>query len=378
MRMSWHDFVFSTEPAKRLARHSVFWIAWFFYFFVCNYLYQQPAPYGLKSYYVTLGSHTFLKTAVVVLISAFACYCFMRALLPQVINGQLTHAAITTVLLSLSLFVAGWTIYWYLFPWMDSFMGASTPARVYTRFWPAVTIGLINPLKVVAAGGTIKYVKHWWLKNRESIQTEQEKINAEYQLLKAQVRPAFLLSALDSILVASETASPRAPGLLLKLSNLLSYLLYDCGEPLVSLQQEIDMIRDYVALENLRAKDLVDIEFNVEGDMEGKLIAPSLLLPIIEENLKQCDGDVEQPWINIDISFEADVFMMKLATGIADGGDAQHVPGDALGKVKNRLALMYPHMHELRVSTEREMLIVLMKIHLVEEDHKHFIANADS
>jgi hypothetical protein len=378
MRMSWHDFVFSTEPAKRLARHSVFWIAWFFYFFVCNYLYQQPAPYGLKSYYVTLGSHTFLKTAVVVLISAFASYFFMRALLPQVINGQWTHAAITTVLLSLSLFVGGWTIYWYLFPWMDSFMGPSMPARVYTRFWPAVTIGLINPLKVVAAGGTIKYVKHWWLKNRESIQTEQEKINAEYQLLKAQVRPAFLLSALDSILVASETASPRAPSLLLKLSNLLSYLLYDCGEPLVSLQQEIDMIRDYVALENLRAKDLVDIEFNVEGDMEGKLIAPSLLLPIIEENLKQCDGDVEQPWINIDISFEADVFMMKLATGIADGGDAPHVPGDALGKVKNRLALMYPHMHELKVSTEREMLIVLLKIHLVEEDHKHFIANAVS
>jgi hypothetical protein len=94
--------------------------------------------------------------------------------------------------------------------------------------------------------------------------------------------------------------------------------------------------------------------------------------------LKQCDGDVEQPWINIDISFEADVFMMKLATGIADGGDARHVPRDALGKVKNRLTLIYPHMHELRVSTEREMLIVLLKIHLVEENQKHFIANAVS
>jgi hypothetical protein len=376
MRMSWHDFVFSTEPAKRLARHSVFWIAWFLYFFVCNYLYQQPVSYGLKPYYVTLGSHSFLKTGVVVLVSAFASYSFIRALLPQFINGQWIYATITALVLSLALFLAGFAIYWYMFPWMDSVMGAGTPARVFTRFWPAVTIGLINPLKVVAVAGTIKYVKHWWLKNRESIQIEQEKINAEYQLLKAQVRPAFLLNALDSILVASETASPRAPKLLLKLSNLLSYLLYDCGEPLVPLQQEIEMIRDYVALENLRAKDLVDIEFNVEGDMEKKVIAPSLLLPIIEESLKQSNGDVEQPWININISLEEDLFMMKLGSGIPGGEYAQRITGDALDNVKNRLTLMYPHMHELKVSTEPEMLIVLLKIHLMEADQKHFIANA--
>jgi two-component system, LytTR family, sensor kinase len=110
--------------------------------------------------------------------------------------------------------------------------------------------------------------------------------------------------------------------------------------------------------------------------MEKKVIAPSLLLPIIEESLKQSNGDVEQPWININISLEEDLFMMKLGSGIPGGEYAQRITGDALDNVKNRLTLMYPHMHELKVSTEPEMLIVLLKIHLMEADQKHFIANA--
>ena len=71
-------------------------------------------------------------------------------------------------------------------------------------------LGLINATKVVAAAAIIKYVKYWWLKQKESEKLEREKINAELQLLKAQIHPGFLFNALNNIYVYSLAASPRA------------------------------------------------------------------------------------------------------------------------------------------------------------------------
>ncbi|MBD0277032.1 MAG: histidine kinase [Flavisolibacter sp.] len=361
--MQWHDAIFSEQPRHRTLRHAVFWMAWWFYFSVSFNFLQQPPPSRFRPLYVTVGSHSLLKTFLLVLLYAIASYAFIYYLLPQLLKSKWLKAAVNTLLLGATLFIGAYFLYWNVFPFVDSLFGPYKPARFATKFWPAVSLGLIEPMKVVSTAAIIIYVKYWWLKQRESEKLEREKINAELQLLKAQIHPNFLFTSLNNIYVYSLAASPRAPEMLLKLSDLLSYMLYECDQPLVPLEKEVNMMKDYIELEKIRLDKSIEVELSVRGDMMGKMIAPFLLLPFIENSFKQSSLLTEQAWINMDISIEGDVFSMKLANGIMP---ETTIAENGLADVLKRLTLIYPQKHELKISQEREMLIVLLKIQLTE------------
>lgn len=365
--MQWHKFVFSEKPAIRLVRHSVFWVAWWMYFSVCQYLYEQPPPGGLVPYYVLFGSHVVIKTFLLVCIYAIACYTFIYILLPQLFNGKWLKAFSGIFCLCAALFTLAYLMFWHIFPFVDALFGTYKPAKFATRFWPAVSLGLIDPLKLLAAAGIIKYIKYWWLKQKESEQLERQNINTELQLLKAQIHPNFLFTALNNLYTYSLVASPRAPEMLLKLSDLLSYMLYECDEPTVSLAKELNMMKDYIALEKIRLNDAVEVEVNIRGDMTDKKIAPFLLLPFIENSFKQNSTLTEHAWMNMDVSNEDDVFSMKLANGILPHSNGvQSFSENDLDNVRKRLFLIYGQRHELKITREPEMLLVFLKIHLAE------------
>src|SRR4051812_37884546 len=376
--MQWHEFVFSKKPAYRLFRHSIFWVAWLIYFSLCQYLFQKPfsgavVPYmtlGSVDPYITVGSSLVLKTFLLVLMDAAACYIFIYFLLPQYIKGKWLKPLINTLLLGIFMFGAAWFMYWSVFPFVDSLFGDHKANHYFTRFWPAVGLGLIDPLKVIAAAAIIRYVKYWWEKQKESERLEREKITVELQLLKAQIQPAFLFTALKNIYEFSLASSPRAPEMLLKLSDLLSYMLYECDEPLVPLDKEAEMMKGYMALEKIRLNDIIEMELNVNGNMSNKMIAPFLLLPFIENSCKQSSTLTEQAWMNMDISIEGDTFTMKLANGVLPDCNAlQAFSEGGLANVKKRLSLTYPQRHELKINQHSEMLTVLLKIQLSETTH---------
>jgi hypothetical protein len=368
--MQWHEFVFSKKPAYRLLRHSVFWVAWWIYFSFCQFLFEKPLSGHFDGAYVNVGYLLLLKTFLLILMDAAACYLFIYFLLPQFIKGKWLKPLVGTLLLGICMFGAAWFMYWSVFPFVDSVFRESASNRYVTQFWPAVILGLIDPLKVVAAAAIITYVKYWWVKQKESERLEREKITAELQLLKAQMQPAFLFTALKNIYEFSLAASPRAPEMLLKLSDLLSYMLYECDEPLVPLDKEAEMMKGYMALEKIRLNDTIEMELSVKGNMSNKMIAPFLLLPFIENSFKQSSTLTEQAWLNMDISIEGDTFVMKLANGILPDSNAlQAFPEDGLANVKKRLSLMYPQRHELKIDRHYEMSTVLLKIQLAETTH---------
>lgn len=364
--MQWNKFVFSGKPAHRLLCHLVFWVVWWLYFSVCYYLYELSSAGTGKSFQITLGSHLLLKTLLLLAVDAIACYTFIFLILPGLIQGKWFKTFGYVLFLSGLLFAAGYYLYWNVFPFVDALFGSFTPNTYPTRFWPAVSIGLIDPLKVVAAAAIIRYVKCWWVKQKESEKLEREKVTAELQLLKAQIHPNFLFTALNNIYDYSLAASPRAPEMLLKLSDLLSYMLYECDQPLVPIEKEIEMMKDYMAIEKIRMGDSIDMELSIREDMTGKMIAPFLLLPFIENSFTQSSRHLtEQAWINMDISIEGETFSMKLANGIIpDNSSQQPLSQNCLANVKKRLSLMYPEMHELKITVEAEMLMVLLKIQL--------------
>src|SRR5215475_881039 len=149
-----------------------------------------------------------------------------------------------------------------VFSFIDSSSGSSKTNYSVPRFWPALNLGLMNFVKVAAAAAIIKYLKYWWLKQKESQRLEKEKINAELQLLKAQVHPDFLFNTLNNIYHHSLASSFRTSEMLLKLSELLSYMLYECDDPTVPLEKEIVMMKEYMELERIRLNENLEMETN--------------------------------------------------------------------------------------------------------------------
>jgi LytS/YehU family sensor histidine kinase len=238
-------------------------------------------------------------------------------------------------------------------------------------WWASITAGPLSAIKIIAAAVTIKLLKRWWLKKKESQQLEREKINAELQLLKAQIHPGFLFNTLNNIYVYALAGSPRASEMLLKLSNLLSYMLYECDRPLVPLKKEIEMMKEYMALEKIRMDDSLEMDILVKGETCNKFIAPFLLLPFIENSFKHCAAMPEKCWISLEIKVEDNIYLVKLINGIPP--ELIHQPdlyGNGLVNVQKRLVLLYPNRHELKMNAEEEVFLVNLKIQLDEQQEE--------
>jgi sensor histidine kinase YesM len=364
--MQWREFIFSERRKLKALRHLVFWGLWWLYFLLCYSLIQQPFPGDIQPSHVTLGSHLPLKTLLIVLMYACACYPVIYSLLPQFIKGNWLKATAHFILISFFLLIVSYVLYWNLIPLIDSVSGTSKRIEAETRFWPLVNLGLLNFTKVAAAATSIKYVKYWWMKQKESQRLEKARIIAELKLLKAQVQPDFLFKTLNNIYAHALSSSPKTSAMLLKLSDLLSYMLYECDRPEVPLDREIFMTKEYMQLEKSRHDNEPELHVSIRGDLSEKTIAPFLLLPFIENSFKHCGQMTEQSWINLDIRIDDSHFSMKLTNGIAENISAPSplLRLDGLTNVQKRLLLLYPGNHELRVTTEQEMLIIFLDIDL--------------
>ena len=107
-------------------------------------------------------------------------------------------------------------------------------------------------------------------------------------------------------------SSPKTPGLILKLSSLLSYMLYDCKAEEVRLEKEIEIMKNYIDLEKDRYGNKIEISWSVEGDIKDKFISPLLMLPFLENAFKHgISEQIEKPWLSIDISVKSDTLTMQ-------------------------------------------------------------------
>ena len=221
-------------------------------------------------------------------------------------------------------------------------------------------------LLTTAAGCTsiIVLFKYWFKKQQEWQQAEKEKITAELQLLKAQVHPHFLFNTLNNIYSFSLENSPKTPDLILKLSSLLSYMLYDCKAEEVLLEKEIEIMKNYIDLEKERYGNKIEISWDIEGDFKDKYIAPLLMLPFLENAFKHGTSEqLEKPWLSVDMSVKQDVVRCKIANS-----KNEFVPlsknGIGIQNVKKRLEFLYPGKHELKMNDEGNFFVVSLLVEL--------------
>jgi len=194
--MPLHDLIFSNKAGNRLQCHLLFWLIWWLYLSLCEYLYQLPLPGKLRPFFLNVGSPVLLKTFLLITVYSIACYAILYFLLPLITKRNWLKFSLYLLPVAVFLYVMSYFLFWNVFPYIDGLLGSSRTPNHGTKFWPAVNLGLIAPLKIIASAVIIKYVKNWWLKQKEIERLEREKINTELQYSKHRYILIFFLKRL--------------------------------------------------------------------------------------------------------------------------------------------------------------------------------------
>ncbi|MDP9076574.1 MAG: histidine kinase [Bacteroidota bacterium] len=191
---------------------------------------------------------------------------------------------------------------------------------------------------------------------------EKEKFAAEMHLLKAQINPHFFFNTLNSLYSLTLPVSKKASDVVVQLSDLMRYMLYEASAARVPLKNEMVHLANYIAIEHMRFKDRLDLSFQHSGDMEGKMVAPLLLLPFIENAFKHGIGD-SSGWITIDLQVIKDQLFLKVENNCQELLEEKS-GGLGLNNVKRRLELIYPGNYLLDIEQTNETFAVDLKINL--------------
>jgi len=363
-------FIYSNKPEWRLSRHLVFWLLWFLFQLL---LYSfSPSPALQRQPFLHRLIITAPETLIYMIPSLFLAYTLMYFVIPKlVLPGKYALATMSAVLIvfltaALSACLSMTVIDLLRHRNADKIspLVANEPhPAFYVQFGIAMLAGLRGSITVGGVAAAIKLMKCFYEEQQAALILEKEKANAELQMLKAQLHPHFLFNTLNNIYSFTQDVSEKASGMIMGLSQLLRYILYDCNKPLVPLDKELKMVSDYLALEKTRYDEGLDIAMQLPRS-RNHFIAPLMLLPFIENAFKHGASQMmEKPWISLTVIINDNELTMKLING-KPAGAHQRAPGIGIANVRKRLELIYPDQHELLINDEEEMYIVNLTLKL--------------
>jgi sensor histidine kinase YesM len=220
----------------------------------------------------------------------------------------------------------------------------------------------------VALASLLKLSKGWFLltqAERQIMRIRQEKVETELKALKSQINPHFLFNSLNNIYSLSLGDSGDAPAAILKLSDLMRYMLYESNEEKVSLQKEIDFLENYIDLQRLRSNRQARIEYSKDGSPGGHMIAPLLFLPLVENSFKHgVKGDPHSGFVNISLVIGEKDLELSLENnkGKVDEIEDHEKSGIGLANVKRRLELLYPGKNLLDILDHEDIFKVKLQL----------------
>lgn len=195
------------------------------------------------------------------------------------------------------------------------------------------------------------------------LETQLQIKDQELQYLKKQIHPHFLFNTLNTIYGFALKRSVDTPDIILKLSNLLDYILYQVNKPAVSLHEEILHLKEYIALERIRFQDTLKVSFESSDSYEDKLIPPMLLIPFVENSFKHgnlIDGFLQ---IDIKIKLQGDDLYFEIKNTVKQEDESENQPGIGLENIEKRLNLLYPDNYQLDVNIKGNWYTV--KLHII-------------
>lgn len=215
-----------------------------------------------------------------------------------------------------------------------------------------------------------KYIKDNYIRQYYESEQQRLQVQTELQNLKAQISPHFLFNTMNNFYGLAVDQSKKLPELMVRLSELLRYSLYETNYATVPLSKEIRYLKNYIELEKIRLEDNLAFTFNTQiAENDSSEIAPLLLVVFIENAFKHAknirSGEVK---ININLSLSTEkVLLFEVGNNcLSDEIETDHTQsGIGLSNVKKRLEVLYPNgQHELTVKKERDYFQIRLRINL--------------
>ncbi|MEI6408521.1 MAG: histidine kinase [Bacteroidota bacterium] len=226
-------------------------------------------------------------------------------------------------------------------------------------------------LFVILLSTMLRVVMDWWRYQNEKQVLLTQTIQSELRFLKSQINPHFLFNTLNNLYALTLKKSDQAPEIVLKLSEIMRYMLYECNERRVLLTKEIQYIQNYLDLERLRQPKEADIQFITAGNISEQMVAPLLFVPFLENSFKhglnhhiQGGGFVR---LYLRVQGEDLEFMIENSK-VTENVPRQNHPrngGIGLTNVRQRLELLYPENHALIVSDEPNRFAVTLHLKMI-------------
>lgn len=228
---------------------------------------------------------------------------------------------------------------------------------------PIYLIHALEQSSIVIFGAiSLKFFKMWYEKRQVALQSELD-------FLKGQIHPHFLFNTLNNLYSLTLQQSPQSPAIVLGLSNILRYMLYECNTERVLLKRDVEILQNYVALEKIRYEDRLDLTFSISGNLEHYSIPPLLMLPLVENAFKHGASEtIHEPWINIDLRIKNNRLAFKISNSkpaVQSPLAEKHFGNIGLKNVKKRLELLFPNDHSLLLFEEEEdMYVAILELDL--------------
>jgi len=238
--------------------------------------------------------------------------------------------------------------------------------KVPTFNFVQIVRSAVNTSSVLAIPMTVKLMEYLSNIQQRQQTLAKDKLEAELIFLKNQVQPHFLFNTLNSLYSLILKKSDKSLEVLLKLSELLRYMLYETNVPQVNLNKEIDSLKSYIELEKLRYGSRVDISINIWGETNGYKIAPMLIIPFLENSFKHSTrGFNGMAWITIEIGCKEGNIILKVENSIPEmKTESPAASGIGLNNVQRRLNLLYDGKHELKINSNEDSYLVVLKLKL--------------
>ena len=331
----------------------LFWIGYFTFNTIRWGSFYSDYAYSFKSNLIEFPFHIALS------------YIFIFYLLPKLFNGKVIDF-FTLLVISLGLALVLKFLVAYYFTSgdvMPEFAGITS--KIDLTYATSVILGEIYVITFVTA---IKLAIDWIKQKEYLAETNEMLLENELKYLRSQIQPHFFFNTLNNLYSLTIDKSDKAPDLILKLSDLMKYFLYETGKEFQTLENEISHIKDYIEIEKLRYDENLKVNFNINSKTKKVIVKPLILIPLVENAFKHgARNSKKNGYITIDLNATSNLLDFRIENSFEKPTKKikAQIGGIGLTNLKKRLDLNYgPDFFNLDIIKEKNKYIAHLKIKL--------------
>ncbi len=336
-------------------KHLLFWIGVLSYFIITSNI-------SFYSGYMQIIDFT-LIFVLCQIITAYVCLDFLipKFLIPK---KHLKFGLAFLLLLIVVFFLFACLHEYYYHPKYNTFFNSTPKYSNNKGAWDTLLNlpAFISKTTKFLTPTALLVIAQFYKNQQAYLKLSEQKKSNELAVLKHQLNPHFLFNTLNNLYALAIKKSDQTPDVIAKLSEILDYMLYGCNDKYVSIQKEIELIDNYLALEKIRYGKRVNIEFIKKIDAPVN-IAPLILLTFIENAFKHgVSQELKEASIQIEILLEHNYIDVRIKNSIAQNRVASKKQSIGIINVKKQLALLYEDTYSLIIKEETHNFSVHLKL----------------